>query len=506
VTHASSAARLARFRAVVGRWLGLRFEESRSSELAEVLERLGGGAVESDGYLSRLESASLSRKDLRDLAAQLTVGETYFFRNPEQLRAFSEVVLHDPPAAKPASHKLRVLSAGCASGEEAYSLAILAAERPGVPPREVSITAIDVNAVALQRAATGRYSSWSLRETPADMRRRWFQQVGADYAVDASIRASVRFEERNLAAEEGDLWLPETYDVIFCRNVLMYLTPEAARAAMARMWRSLTADGHLFLGHAESMRDLSDDFHLCQTHGTFYYRRKSPGSRAPAVELDAFVPSARYSTPAPVEEANVGWIEAVRQSTDRVRVLSERSRTPPNGLPAAPPAANVAREVIALLVRERFAEALALLDGLPGRGGAPDPEALLLRAALLTHSGRFDAAETVCRELCGRDAKSAGAHYLLAICHEGAGDPRAAIEKHQVAAYLDPDFAMPHLHLGLLLRRAGDLSAAQRELERALALLAGEDAARIVLFGGGFTREALTRLCQTELRAAGGDS
>jgi chemotaxis protein methyltransferase CheR len=503
VTRTSSAD-LARFRAIVGRRLGLRFEESRSSELAEVLERLGG-TEGSDSYLSRLENANLSRKDLRDLAAQLTVGETYFFRNPEQLRAFSEVVLRDPPAAKPASHKLRVLSAGCASGEEAYSLAILAAEHPGAPAREVAITAVDVNAAALQRAATGRYSSWSLRETPPDMRRRWFHPVGAEYVVDPSLRASVRFEERNLAAEEPDLWLPETYDVIFCRNVLMYLTVEAARAAMGRMWRSLTADGHLFLGHAESTRDLSDDFHLCQTHGTFYYRRKSPGSRAPAIEVDAFPPAPAYSSPEPAQEPNVGWIEAVRQSTDRIRVLSERSRTPPNGLPAAVPAPNVAREVIALLVRERFAEALELLDGLSERG-APDPEALLLRAALLTHSGRFEAAETVCRELCGRDAKSAGAHYLLAICHEGAGDPRAAIEKHQVAAYLDPDFAMPHLHLGLLLRRAGNLSAAQRELERALALLAGEDAARIVLFGGGFTREALTRLCQTELRAAGGDS
>ncbi len=129
---------------------------------------------------------------------------------------------------------------------------------------------------------------------------------------------------------------------------------------------------------------------------------------------------------------------------------------------------------------------------------------MLVRAILLTHQGQLEAAERACSKLRAGGADSAGAHYLLALCREGVGDRTGALENDRVAAALDPGFAMPRLHLGLLARRSGDLRAAQRELGQALDLLAGEDAERIRLFGGGFTREALTRLCRAELRAAGG--
>jgi chemotaxis protein methyltransferase CheR len=102
------------------------------------------------------------------------------------------------------------------------------------------------------------------------------------------------------------------------------------------------------------------------------------------------------------------------------------------------------------------------------------------------------------------DELNAGAHYLMALCQEHAGDRAAAEEHDRAAVYLDPFFAMPHLHLGLLAKRSNDTEAAQRELSHALTLLAREDASRILLFGGGFTREALTAFCRAELRAVGG--
>ena len=104
------------------------------------------------------------------------------------------------------------------------------------------------------------------------------------------------------------------------------------------------------------------------------------------------------------------------------------------------------------------------------------------------------------------DEMNAGAHYLMAVCQEHTGDVLAAAEHDQTAIYLDPAFAMPHLHLGLLAKRLGDLATARRELSEALALLPREDASRILLFGGGFHREALTQYCQSQLRACGGGS
>jgi chemotaxis protein methyltransferase CheR len=501
VTAALDSSHLARFRAVVAARLGLQFDASRSGELAEVLEKLGGAnRAALEPYLARLEGARPEHEDIRALARHLTVGETYFFRNPEQLSAFAEVALPERMASRATPGKVRILSAGCASGEEAYSLALIASEQVVRLDEEIAITAVDVNPAALERAAAGRYSAWSLRETPADVRHRWFQPAGREYVVHTAARSVIRFEERNLVDEGSDLWHPGRYDVIFCRNVLMYFTTERARSVVARIGRALVPDGYLFLGHAESLRDVSQDFSLCQSHNTFYYRRNNDTDRPATAGFASASASDSARVARPQGGSDVGWIESVERSSERIRELSERSETANDVRAVA--VATPGPQAMDLLARERFAEALALLERTPQEAG--DADVQLLRAVLLTHSGQFEAAETVCSELRERGAGSAaGAHYLLALCRERAGDLEAAATNDQMAMYLDPDFAMPRLHLGLLARRAGDMRAAQRELEQALVLLAREDASRILLFGGGFTREALTRLCQAELRAAG---
>jgi chemotaxis protein methyltransferase CheR len=156
-----------------------------------------------------------------------------------------------------------------------------------------------------------------------------------------------------------------------------------------------------------------------------------------------------------------------------------------------------------LLRQERFAEALGVVEALPS-GSTSDPGVLLLRAALLTHGGDLARAEASCRRLLEVDGLSAGAHYLLALCRDGAGDRRGAVDHDLAAARLDPGFAMPRLHLGLIARRAGEREAMRRELERAVALLEWEDDLRVLLFGGGFDRDALIDLCRAELVPCGG--
>jgi chemotaxis protein methyltransferase CheR len=156
-----------------------------------------------------------------------------------------------------------------------------------------------------------------------------------------------------------------------------------------------------------------------------------------------------------------------------------------------------------LLQQERFSDALELMGRLPVES-AKDPDVLLLRAALLTHSGRLADAEHASSLLLARDELNTGAHYLLALCRESAGDTQGALDHDQAAIYLDPEFAMPHLHLGLMARRASDWENARRELAQALLLLQREEVSRLLLFGGGFGREALIALCRAELQTAGG--
>jgi chemotaxis protein methyltransferase CheR len=518
MAHESAAPQ--RFRGWIAHRLGLQFDDTKLEFLAEVLDRRANKTgLALRPYLDRLEGPDINA-ELQALALELTVPETYFFRHIDQFRAFADVALPEAQAARAPIRKLSLLSAGCASGEEPYSLAMLVRERGADQGWSVAIRALDINPAMLAKAARGSYSDWALRETPTTSKRRWFRSVGKEFELEEGIRTAVAFQEVNLTQENNELWAPEKYDVIFCRNVLMYFTPDSEQAMVARLTRSLAPGGHLFLGHAETLRGLSNDYHLRHTHGAFYYQRKSAQlderhakhkdpqngvSQGTSAQHDAAVRSVA-SIPDPSWTRT--WLETVQNASDRIQALTERptaesalrgGRTPSGPMQTAAQLPLV----MELLKKERFSDALDLLGRLPAES-EQDPDVLLLRAALLTHSGSLNAAENVSAQLLARDELNTGAHYLLALCRESAGDGQGALDHDQAAIYLDPGFAMPRLHLGLMARRAGDWEGAQRELSQALLLLKREDASRLLLFGGGFGRESLIALCRAELRSAGG--
>jgi len=486
---------VARFRGLLTKSLGLQIDSRQLSELPELLTRRAeAGGASAEAYLRRLEDGA-APAEIGALAAELTVPETYFFRNMDQFRALGEAVLPDRLAGAPL-RRLRILSAGCASGEEPYSIAMIAHGMADDPANRFSIRAVDINPVALKKAARARYSDWALRETPPELRRRWFRCEGTERILDEAVTALVAFEQRNLVGDEPDLWGPEPYDVAFCRNVLMYFSPEIARRVVARIADALAPDGYLFLGHAETLRGLSHDFHLRHTHGTFYYQRKPRTERA---RLHSTHRPAEAPAPAVEPRTGEDWFGVILQSAERVgRLAKAAARVDVSALRRE--ARHEVAQAFDLLSRDRFADALELIDQLPTAVGE-DPDILLLRATLFVHRDQAPAAEQTCRHLLEIDELNAGAHHILALCREAAGDRRAAAEEHQAAAYLDPTFAMPRLHLGRLARQAGAREPASRELRQALVLLQREETSRLLLFGGGFTREGLIGLCRAELDA-----
>jgi chemotaxis protein methyltransferase CheR len=492
-----------RFRAAITQRLGLHFEDAKLQFLDEVLRRrLRALNKSSDAYLWTLEHETVDG-ELVALAEHLTVTETYFFRNSEQFQALIQVALPDRMQAQAASRSLRLLSAGCASGEEPYSMAMATHDIANDPSWEVSIRAVDLNPAALEKARRGRFSAWSLRETPPDVQRRWFSLDGRDAVLSEAARMAVRFERRNLVTDDPDLWSSGLNDVVFCRNVLMYFSAAQAAAVVRRIARSLAPGGYLFLGHAETLRGLSDDFHLRHTHGTFYYQRKEEIGYARPATGSSWQRSAAPSGPDPVVAPSDAWIDVIRQASERIEALVSKDAAVTSAKPS-PPAWTLS-DVLDLLRQERFAEALDALGKLPAEAN-DDPDALLLKAMLLLHRGDVAAAEAACDRLLARDELNAGAHFTLALCEENAANLAAAAERHREAAHLDPDFAMPRLRLGLLAKREGDRVAARRELGQALVLLEREDPERLMLFGGGFSRKALIALCESTLRDCGGQA
>ncbi|MFG1604495.1 CheR family methyltransferase [Actinoplanes sp. NPDC049265] len=452
---------VSRFRSLLAGRMGWTFADNDVPHLTqELLRRAHAHGVDRETYLGRLTD---DHAELAVLAEDLSITETYFFRHGEQFRALADVALPERMAARADQRVLRLLSVGCSSGEEAYTLGIIARQVQPDPGWIVSVLGLDANPAMLRKADQARYSAWSLRETPDAVRERWFRAHDGTYEVDPAVRACTRFRRHNVAEDDPDLYRPEQYDVIFCRNLLMYLTPEVAGTLVARMTRSLMPGGFLFLGHTDSLGSGPEGLEPMHSHSSFFYRRVAtlPAARDPRVEIPR-VPRIDRPAPAPV--------------------------------PARAP-----ERILTLLHQERFAEALAESE----RAARTDPQDQLVHAVLLAQAGRLADAEMEVRARLDANGLDADAHHLLGVCLEGGAAVDVAIGHYRLAAYLDPAFAMPRLRLGLLSRRRGDHRAAAVELDRALHLLREEQDDRIALFGGGFGRIALTTLCRTELDATG---
>ncbi len=441
-----------RFGALVAAGLGLRMSDRPINTLSTVLRsRAEQCGISTGRYLDRL-AVGPKEVELGWLAGSLTVPETYFFRDTDQLRALMDVALPQRRRALNGVRGPRILSAGCASGEEPYSVAMLMRDSGVV---DFSILGVDINAELIARAGQGRYSGWALRAAPAEMQRRWFRADGAENILAEGIRSAVQFEVFNLARTDGDLWRPDTYDVIFCRNVLMYFTEDRALALVARLVSMLVPGGFLFVGPAENTYVRHAELQVRHAHGCFYFQREGPpASRAR--------PTARSARPQP-------------RSADPDRALE-------------------------FVHSERFADALDVLLALP-EALRTTPDALVLEAVLRTAAGDFIGAERICGPLLDRGNGNAEAHYVIATCREGRADPEGAERAIGRALESDPGFAIPRLRLGILAARRGDRPLARRELSQALTLLPWENPRRLLLFGGGFTADGLSAMCRFHLAA-----
>lgn len=509
---------LERLRALITERLGLVIADADVEQLSTALQQRlrASECPDAEEYLHRLADLPGTEKELYTLGAHLTVGETFFFRHQEHMQAFIELAVPESLQRR-GDGALRILSAGCASGEEPYTLAMLL--RQYAPTVHATIHAFDLNKSALTKAAGGRYSPWSLRAVSDEVRERWFRTDGRDFVLDASIRRMVHFEQQNLS---GDAWAQGEaagYDIIFCRNVLMYLHPAAVRAVVARCAALLPREGFFFLGHAETLRGVSHAFHLREYSGSFVYQRRAEDQLDREADAVATLTrsisnhGAKHLQAASMPDADSSWIEAIQQSSRRITALQTAEKSPRAvhaGSAVSPPTPlsamtrnNCLTSVFELFCAERYTEALEYLQR-ESACAVSDPDVLLLHAVMLINGGKSEAAEQLCETLLAHDEFHPGAHYLLALCREQAGDIAGAMHLDRTAIYLDPNFAMARLHLGLLYRHAGERATARLELRGALERLEQEDAARLLIFGGGFSREALMQLCCAELRACGG--
>ena len=284
-------AELRLLQALVYQECGMHFDERRSHFLQDRLQRrLKECQLDSFYSYYRLLISNEGKNELARLLENLTVNETSFFRNKAQLDLFHKYILDDLLRHKQAhrDYSLRIWSAGCSTGQEPYTLAMLVADglayyylrnplpiempspKPLIPPPwKVEILASDISYSVLRAAQQGVYSEPQMSSVDFSYRLRYFDKIGERYAVKRALKEVIHFDFHNLKTE----YLPQRNDVIFCRNVMMYFDEAEQKRLIDKFWRCLNPEGYMFVGHAESLLGLTEKFAMVHRNSGTAYKK-----------------------------------------------------------------------------------------------------------------------------------------------------------------------------------------------------------------------------------------
>lgn len=229
-------------------------------------------------YYSYLKFDPNRQTELTYLFNAVTTNETSFFRNPPQLEVFQKVVLTRviEEAKKSGRKKLRIWSAGCSSGEEPYTIAIIIHELLGAEINhwDIKITANDLSESVLAIAKEGLYSEYSLRTTPKHIIDKYFIKEGQEYRIKPNIKSLVSFGIINLK-DKVQLSRIERSQIVFCRNVIIYFDDEMKKQVISAFYDNLLPGGELIIGHSESLHSITKAFKLEHYTGTIIYRKQA---------------------------------------------------------------------------------------------------------------------------------------------------------------------------------------------------------------------------------------
>jgi chemotaxis protein methyltransferase CheR len=416
--------------------IGLHFPPSRWTDL----QRGAAGAALDLGFgdvhecMRWLMSGHSTSDAIQILASHLTVGETYFFREPRSFEILGEHVLPEiirsrrgDERSDGGERRLRIWSAACCTGEEAYSIAILLHRTiPDLSNWNVTLLATDVNPTFLKKAAAGVYGPWSFRDSPAWLKPQYFNPVSeGHFEVRSEIKRMVRFAPMNLVDDVYPSFGNDTnaMDIIFCRNALMYFTARQAAKVLERFNRAQMSNGWLIVSAGEIPRASTSSYAAVNFTDAIFYR-KDNGCPARSSEWNAIVaPPANPKT-------------RIAGSPDVHPAPAKAAATPKPQLPATRPPPDLGTATRSLANEGKLAEAL-----------------------------------DCCDRWIASDKMNARAHYLRAVILQAQARTAEAVPSLRKALYLDPGFVLAHLALGNIARGRREDAEADRHYRNTLRLL-----------------------------------
>ncbi len=503
-----------RFSRLVQEYAGLHFPEKRRADLEQGLREAfaASTAPNLNAYYHLLLEPDHGVVHMQRLVNALTIGESHFFRDKGQFDALSRHVLPQIIKRRRSLRTLRIWSAGCASGEEPYSIAILLRELlPDVDDWAITILGTDINTEALSRARQGLYSEWAFREDRAkQLRLRYFNQSASGrYQLIPEVRRMVTFTQLNLMEDAYPSYQTNTtfMDMIFCRNVTIYFSPSTTRQVVERFYDCLVDEGWLIVGHSEHSLITYGQFQACSYPNTILYQRTARPAAVLPEDWD-------WLSPTPLAEGapSLRVPPAVSTDIDDGFALGDFGGAATTGtssvLKDAQPADGSLPEV-APDARDPLVLAEECLD----YGHSEQARDLLLAfikdhpegdvhaAALLGHAyanlAQWEEAERWCREAIARDNLALSPYYTLALVLQHQGLLDEAIDAMKKVVYIDRTFVLGHFGLADLYHSKGRLPQALKSLDNARRLLGSLSDDEVVRDSGGITvgslKEAIIR-------------
>lgn len=425
---------------ILRRTMGLEAATIGSSTVEQIIRgRMARvGAATTDAYLQQLRDVPT---ELDELIEATVIPETWFFRDGAPFAALAGWAREQWLPAHPVG-TLRVLTIPCSTGEEPYSVA-MALLGVGLPPDRFAVDAVDLSRRALGRAEKATYGANSFRGQDLDFRDRYFTRGPDGYTLAPEVRRQVRFEHGNLLASD---FRPGNgrFDVIFCRNLLIYFDRPTQAQAIKSLAAMLATDGLLFVGHAEAAVAVTAGFVSVNYPMSFAFRRAAATVTAPTSYRP---PMAPLTSRIPPRTRRIVVPSTLRLATPKppaTRSLSFRSaHLPPRETSRVPPAANPPPAVV-------------------------EKQEVLQTAQTLADQGKLEEAGRLCEDHLRRDAASAAGWYLLGVVRDAAGDRQRAAECYAKTLYLEPNHQDALLQRALLAERGGDLATAA-QLRRRIA-------------------------------------
>jgi chemotaxis protein methyltransferase CheR len=460
---------------------GLDYPERKRADLAHGLNRVLTATRHQN--LAALYADAIAGGPAWDaIITHLTIGETYFFRNDAQFDALRDQIVPELLNRRAATRMLRCWSAGCATGEEPYSLAILLSELlPSDHSWNVGILATDINPAFLARAREALYGSWSFRETSTELRERFWIAEQGHWRLHPRIRRMVAFAGLNLAEPCYPAITNGTcaLDMIVCRNVTIYFDAATTRQVVERFYRALAPGGWLIVGHAEPQASVYHQFEVHNFPNTVVYRKPLD---APLFAVDPagevfnagtrpiLIPGVQPGTTlgSLVATALPAGPTARAPESETTSRLTQQPAQPPT--PPRHSAAELWPTIARRLAHRDAAGAEPLLNELLRADPSHIP-ALMALGQLYADRADWVRAQQQCMLVLARDSLCIPAHYLLAQLHEHQQQFDAALAAYRRTVYLDRSFVPGMLGMANVWRRLGHAADAHRAYRNALQYL-----------------------------------